>query len=227
MIATVLRTALIYLLLAVILRLSGKRQVGELEISELVCTLLLSELAAIPISDHDIPILFAILPILLILCLEIVFTYLKNKSLLLKALLEDPPTYLIKDGVLCQKALLNMRISIEEFQRECRLQGCPDISMIRYAILEDGGKMSIFLKAPYQPLTVQDSGKKPQQDSGIARSLIVDGKIRKKTAQALSYSRSDLEKLCARYHSSIADTFLLTVDDSGAVKHIPKQGDVL
>ena len=112
------RTVFIYLVLSIVLRCMGKRQVGELELSDLVVTLLLSEVAAMPISDHNMPLINGLFPVLLILALEILSTYLKNKLPVLKKMMEGKPSILICRGMLDQKELEKMRLSVEELLGE-------------------------------------------------------------------------------------------------------------
>ena len=144
MVNLLVRTLIIYLVVSIVLRCMGKRQVGELELSDLVATLLLSEVAALPIADHDMPISHAIFPTLLILSIEIILTFLKTKSRLLKKLVDGKPSMLIYRGVPNPEELEKMRISIEELLSECRLQGYSDINDIAYGILEQDGKLSII-----------------------------------------------------------------------------------
>ena len=136
MISLLFRTLLIYLFLTMILRLMGKRQVGEMEISELVTTLLLSEIAALPMEDTDIPVLHALVPILAIVALEIIITYLKTKWNPLKKIFESQPVFLIRRGVLNQTELERNRISVNEFLGELRMQGVSVLTDAYYAILE-------------------------------------------------------------------------------------------
>ena len=105
MVSIIIRTAIIYILLSFELRIMGKRQIGELDVSELVSTLLISELAAIPIDDPDIPLLNAIIPMLFILSAEILLSTVKNKSEKLKRIIDGEPTYIIYKGRLLQSAL--------------------------------------------------------------------------------------------------------------------------
>ena len=140
------RTVIIYVFLSVSLKFMGKRQMGELEISELVSTLVISEVAALPIADPDIPLLNAVVPVILIVCLEIIISYAKNKSEKLKKYVEGEPIFVIYRGKLRQSALSDNRISLNELLCELRMQGVGDINNVYYAILEANGKLSVFEK---------------------------------------------------------------------------------
>ena len=146
MISILTRTAIVYLLLSFAMKLMGKREIGELDVSDLVSALLISEIAAIPIDDPDIPLLNAIIPILFILSVEILLSYAKTRSAKLKRCIEGESVFLIYKGVLDQNALRENRISLNEFLCEMRTQSIGDISLIDYAVLEQSGKISILQK---------------------------------------------------------------------------------
>jgi uncharacterized membrane protein YcaP (DUF421 family) len=190
----------------------GKRQVGELEASELVSTFILSEIVSLPVSEPDTPLLFAIIPVLLIVCLEIIITYSKNKVNLLKNLFEGKPSIIIYKGELDQGELEKMRISIQELLSELRLQGIMDISQVEYAILEEKGKLSTFLKSEYQPLTPSDA-KIKSDAGGMAHSLIIDGKYSEDSMSKLKLSREAVKKICRKHNCQPDEVFLLTIDD--------------
>ncbi len=212
MAALFFRTIIIYFLLTAALRIMGKRQVGELQISELVTTLLLSEIAALPIDDPDIPLLHAVVPILLIFSLEIMITHLKSRWNPLKRIFEGKPTFLIERGVLRQDELLRNRITLSEFISECRVQGIGDIFDIYYAILEQDGKLSIMKRA-----------RAGEEETGIAHLVIMDGEVSKEEAKRLGLTDEDIRTMCLAEGASPEELFLLQIDDAGAVKSIKKE----
>ena len=132
MTSIVIRTVIIYIILSVSLRIMGKRQLGELDVSELVSTLLISEIASIPIDDPDIPLMNAVIPILFILSVEILLSTIKNKSRKMKSVIEGKPQYIIYKGRVLQNVLNENRISINEILSEMRAQGVGDISEVYY-----------------------------------------------------------------------------------------------
>lgn len=220
----VIRTLIIYIILMVVLRSLGKRQVGELDISELINTILLSEIASLPINDPDIPLLQAVIPILIIVCLEITVTFIKNKSSLLKKIFESKCSILINKGVLQQKTLSDMRISIEEFLGELRLKGVSDISEVYYAIIEHNGNLSIILKGEKQPLTPHDMGM-VKEDSGMQHPIIVDGQLNEKNMKISGKTVKWVEHQLKAKKMKAEDIFLMTVDDSDGIYIIKrKQG---
>lgn len=222
MVNLLVRTLIIYLVVSIVLRCMGKRQVGELELSDLVATLLLSEVAALPIADHDMPISHAIFPTLLILSIEIILTFLKTKSRLLKKLVDGKPSMLIYRGVPNPEELEKMRISIEELLSECRLQGYSDINDIAYGILEQDGKLSIIPKTSKQPLCAEDIGLS-LPEKGMAHPVITDGAIQKNHLAMLGLSEKWLKDTCRAHGCAISEVFLMTVSDNGAMQIYPKE----
>jgi uncharacterized membrane protein YcaP (DUF421 family) len=216
------RTVFIYLILSVVLRCMGKRQVGELELSDLVVTLLLSEVAALPISDHNMPLINGLFPVLLILALEIISTYLKNKIPLLKKMMEGKPSILINRGKLNQRELESMRLSVEELLGECRLQGYSDLRDIYYAILEQDGQLSIIPRSSKQPLCADDI-QITVPERGMAHPIILDGRINKNHLAMIGKDEAWLEKACKQRGLAWTDVFLMTVNDTGEIVLIPRE----
>lgn len=207
MVSILVRTIIIYILLSFSLRIMGKRQLGEMDVVELVSTLLISELASIPIDDPDIPLLNAIIPILLILSAEVILSTIKNKSEKLKESLEGKPTYIIYKGRLSQEALRENRISINELLSEMRSQGVGDISEVNYAILEQNGSLSLLKKNADE----------------IAHTLVIDGHIMVDDLKTLGYNERWLEKELSARKARVDGVFLMTVTDSGEVNIILKE----
>ena len=192
------RTILIYVFLTLALKFMGKRQMGELEISELVSTLVISEAAALPIADPDIPLLNALVPVILIVCFEIVISYAKNKSEKLKKCVEGEPIFVIYKGKLRQNVLSENRISINELLSELRMQGVGDINNVYYAILEQNGKLSVFEKG---------------NKSSFSHNVIIDTEINVEEMKNLGYNEVWLENELKKHRVKRKEVFLLTVDD--------------
>ena len=222
MYAILFRTLLLYILITVVIRAMGKRQVGELEMSELVTTLLLSQIASLPIEDPEIPLPYAVLPVLLIVAIEIVITFLKGRVNFLKRFFESKPSILIKRGVIDQRELLRMRLTIGELLSEIRQQGYRDPSDIDYAILEENGKFSLIPKAESEPPTRGESGlcgKEP----GCALPLIADGVIDHDNLRLMKREEGWLLAVCRERGVAPDGVFLLTLDDAGSVTLIRKE----
>ncbi len=161
-----IRTIILYIIVIFALRLMGKRQIGELSPSELVVTILISDLAAIPMQDPGISILNGIIPILSLLCLEIIISTILLKSTLARKIVVGSSSILIDNGKISLKEIKRMRITVDELVEELRLKDFPDISYVKYAILETNGKISIIPFPEYvntrscsMPITLISDGK--------------------------------------------------------------------
>ncbi len=205
-----LRTFIIYFLIAIALRVMGKRQIGELEVSELVSTLLISEIASLPIADPDIPLLNAIIPLFFILSLEIIISTLKNKSEKLKKLVEGEPVFLVYKGRICRKALSDNRLSINELLCEARLQGVGDIADVNYAILEQNGQISILKKG---------------KDESIARPVIIDGEVKEEALIERGIKKKKLLSEIRGKGVSLDEIMLLTRDDEGKYNYYMRENE--
>ena len=213
-----------FVLIATLFRLMGKRQVGELQISELITTFMISELATTPIQNLSIPLIYSIMPIVLLLCLEIVLSFLATKSKLLKKMLLGNPSVIIDKGVINQQELSRLRIGIDELLGELRLKDVSDISQVQYAILEQNGQLSVFLKRENQPLTLQDVEKKGNEE-GISHGVVVDGEINESNLALSGKSRAWLNKYARRHSIDIKEVLLMSVNDSGKVSVIYKDAE--
>lgn len=199
------RTVIIFLSITVALKMMGKRQLGELEVSELVSTLLVSEIAALPIADPDIPLLNAIIPLLLIVSLEIIISSAKNKFEPLKKFIEGEPIFLIFRGELQRDALSDNRISINEILCEMRTMGIGDIGEVEYAILEQNGKLSVLKKG---------------SEEKMAHAIIIDKKINEKTSNLIGYDTARIENELKKRGLNKDEIFLMTVTDNGEINII-------
>lgn len=179
------------------LRITGKRQIGELQPSELVVTIMISELATIPISEKDLSLLNGIVPILVVVFCEIVVSYLCIKSQKFRVAITGRPSYIIKDGKIDQKEMKRTRYSIYDLLEELRMLNVFDISSVSCAILETNGKISV----------VTDECKDEK-----AYVLICDGKIQEKTLEDSPFTKKDLKKFIGK--KSLNDIFILSVDNN-------------
>jgi len=207
MVAIFTRTLIVYVLLSVAMKLMGKREIGELDVSELVSTLLISEIAAIPIDDPDIPFFNAIIPILFILSIEILLSYAKTRSSKLKKCVEGESVFLIYRGELDQDALRENRISLNEFLSEMRSQSVGDLSDVEYAVLEQSGKISILERG----------------DAEIAHVLIIDGEFNTPEFCRGRFSREKIEAELKRRKIARSDVLYMSVDDGNNINIIKKE----
>jgi uncharacterized membrane protein YcaP (DUF421 family) len=216
MLTILLRTVIIYIILIGTMRLMGKRQLGELEISELVTTLLLSEIAAAPIGDPTIPVIYAVIPLITILTLEITLSIILLKCPRLKSIASARPSILIRHGKIDQKELRRIRISIDELISEIRQTGLSSFAEVDYAILEQNGKISVIPKACCQSPTREDLTL-PCTESGVMHILISRGVINRYNLRLLGHNDEWLNKEISRHGCRVQDVFLMTENDSGEI----------
>lgn len=202
------RTIIIYFLLTVSMRIMGKRQLGEMELSELVTTLLLSEIAAVPIVELRIPLKRAIIPVLLIISFEIIIPFISEKKRFIKKLIEGKPSYIIYKGELRLSEIKKSRISLDELIGELRGQGYFDISDIEYAILEPNGRLSVLPK---------NGDSVNQNICGMVHNLIINGEIIDFNLKLLNLDKKWLDKKIASLGTTQKDISLLGVDDCGNI----------
>ncbi len=203
-----LRTIIIYAVLTVCMRIMGKRELGELEVGELVTSLLISEICSIPIDDHGIPLMNAIIPVLFIVSLEIIISVIKNKSYKLKRFIDGELSYIIYKGRLKPEALRENRISIDEFLGQMRQNGIGSIDEVEYCIIESNGKISML---------------KRDDASGLGHLLIADGKVQEQNLKALGYDIRWLER--ATGGVPISDIFIFCQNDSGESYLVKKESE--
>ena len=215
------RTVLIYLILVISMRLMGKRQIGELEISDLVTTFLLSEIASLPITDNNIPLSHAIIPIITLITFEITSSALLAACPKIKNFISARPTTLIRDGRICGRAMRQARISTDELISELRQQDVTDLSEVRYAILEQNGKITVIPRAEFRPPTAKQM-KIKVKDEGIYHIVIDKGIINQHNLRELDLTEADLLKKLAGSHLSPKDIYLMMISDTEDIKIIRK-----
>ena len=221
MLLILIRTAILYLLLSVLLRGMGKRQIGQLEVGEMITTFLLSEVIALPIADKDLSLLAGIVPALFIFCSEILLSSLKNRSASIKRMVEGTPVYLIYKGTLMQSALRENRISLNELLCSLRGMGVFAPETVEYAILETNGTVSVMQKASAAPLSAK--GLRGEEDEGMSHPLILDGEIQKKALSLVGKSEAWLLSHLAKKKIPLSAVFLLTVNDKEEIHIIKKE----
>lgn len=220
--AIIIRLILVYFFLTVIVRFMGKRQIGEMQMSELITAFMLSELAAMPITDTGIPLLYSVIPILLLAVLEIFTSFAFLRCGWLARLVAGVPQVVIHNGVIDRRILLSSRMTLAELMGELRLKGYPDPTDIAYAILEENGKLSVIPSKAAQPPDAKTLARVPKE-TGICHTLIADGLLSQPGLLLSGHTPDDVQHVLVSngYHSA-DEIFLLTVDDAGTFQIYPK-----
>lgn len=222
MLAILIRTLFIYTFLMLMMRLLGKRQLGELEATELVTALLMSEVASLPVTNPEMPISFALIPMTVIVSLEIILSFLLIKLPIFKPLLSSRPSMIIQKGKLNQKELKKQRISTEELICALRQAGAADISEVNYAIVEETGTLTVIPKSASRPLTARDLGLDLRED-GLMHIIISDGHIDLHGLQTVGKSVSWLNGYLRERSLSCGEVFLMLADDADRISIIRKE----
>lgn len=225
MVIAFIRTVILYLLLIVGIRLMGKRQVGELEPTELVLALVISDLAAVPMQDFGIPLLYGVVPIVILLCMTMILSVATMRSVRLRAIVCGKPSIVVQGGRLRQQEMKKVRLTVDELIEELRLQGVTDISTVKYAILETSGQLSVLLFEEHQPVTPAQMELSPPAAS-LPLVLVNDGRVMEDNLRSLGLERSWLDKqLRAHGAGSPKEVFLLTCDREGNVYFTGKEAE--
>ncbi len=211
------RTIILYIIIIVGIRLMGKRQVGELEPSELVLSLIIADLASVPMQDYGIPLIAGVVPILTLLSLTMILSVLTMKSVRFRALLCGRPSIVVRDGLVDQGEMRKCRLTVDELLEELRCKGYTDLAAVKYAVLETNGQISILPYANQKPPTARQM-KVSVEEGGLPLVVVSDGRVLDHNLRALGHDRPWLDKqLKRRGCSGPEGVFLLLVDQSDAI----------
>ena len=222
MILSYLRTILLYLVLIGGVRLMGKRQIGQLEASEFVVTMLIANLASIPMQDGGIPLLSGLVPILTVLGLELVLSGFIMRSVRFRRLLCGKPVILIENGRILQQNLRSTRVTLDELAGHLREKDVLDVTSVQYAILETDGNLSVFPYPKELPASAAEAGINPK-DRYLPVTIIEDGYFSRENLQKSGKTEDWLVKTLTKNRATITGTFLLTVDKGGNTVWIGKE----
>ncbi len=190
------RTIILYIYLIIIMRVMGKRQIGQLEPADFVVALMISELATLPMADNRIPLIYAIVPITTLVFLQVFISFLELKSENFRSILNGQPSIIIKDGLVNIKELRQLRYNLDDLLAELRQQGFFNLMEIHYAILETDGSLSVLPYTPYEPPTRQDLEVKIE-DEPLPMPVILDGIINLENLKTIGKDKYWLEKKLA------------------------------
>ncbi len=222
MVKVIVRTTLMYIFVILGVRLMGKRQIGDMQPSELVITLLISEIAAIPLQDFSQPVSVGVVAIFTLVFLEIVCSVLILKSLRIRRIFSGKAITIVKDGKLDQKAMKSVRLTVFDLIEMLRMQGIFSIDEVETAILEVNGNLSVCQKSPYKPPSANDLGLRPK-DEGVAMPIISDGKVIDSSLSFFGKNRIWLEKFLNKKGMHTKDVFVMTLNKNDEVIIINKE----
>lgn len=223
MVQSIIRTVVIYLFIVFALRLMGKRQIGELEASELVVTIIMSEIAALPITDNNTPLFHSIFSIFILMVLEIIISHLAYKNLNFRTLLYGKPSMFYEKGKFNQREMKRQRFNLGDLMEEIRNSGAVSLSQVDYIIMETNGKISVIMNSRNSPVTPENLNLKPEAPN-MAYVIIDNGTLVTPNLKRLELSKKWLDQRLKEHNiKRIEDVFYLSYEEgSGKVVLIPK-----
>lgn len=211
MINTIIRVTILYILVTISIRIMGKRNIGELQPTELVITMLLSEFIAVPIEDNSTPLINSIIPIMMLISLEIINSVLCMKSVRFRNISDGNALVIIKDGKVLQKQLKKLRVTVDDVLSALRQKDVFDIKEVDCAIMETNGTLSVLLKEEYKNATKGDVLKNIK-NTGLLCPVIIDGVIIKKNLRFCKIEKSEIDKILEKKKLNKRDVFLMNID---------------
>ena len=216
MLISYIRTVILYLLLILVVRVMGKRQIGQMEPTEFVVTMLLANLAAVPMQDNGIPLASGLVPMLTVLGISLILSVLAYQSIRMRRLLCGKPVILVENGTICQRNLARTRIHLDELTEHLREQGILDLTTVKYAILETNGLISTFLYPKDAPATAKDAGI-TVKDALLPYTLISDGHLLPQNLHLAGYNHHWLRRQLEKRNLQPHQVLLMTVDGAGKI----------
>lgn len=222
MILSYIRTILLYLLLIAVVRLMGKRQIGQMEPSEFVVTMLVANLASIPMQDGGIPLFSGVVPIVTVLGVELVLSALSMKSTRLRRIFCGKPVILVENGNILQKNLRKTRITLDELAGHLREKDVLDLQAVQYAILETNGNLSVFPYPKEKPASAKEAGVQVKKQY-LPVTIISDGEIMAKNLAKAGKDKAWVHRVLKERQATVEETWLLTVDGSDRIVFYRKE----
>lgn len=223
MLTCVLRAAVLYFLVIFAVRLMGKRQIGELQPAELVVTILISNIATLPVEDQNLPLLMGVVPVLVLVSFEVIVSWASLRWRRLRRLISGSPKIIISNGTVDQQVMKTLRFSLDDLMTALRSGGVFDINEVQMAVVETNGSVSVYQKTPYQPAAKGDL-KDNLQAKRPPEVLIADGVISPEGMAAAGYTKHRLAAMLQKQKVAAEEVFLLTVDEQGLHCLMKKEG---
>lgn len=223
MFVVILRTVVLYGLVVITMRIMGKRQIGELQPYELAVAIMIADLAAVPMEDTGIPLLYGVIPIFLVLAVEVLLSILSMKSIRAREFINGRPSIVIRNGKLVLHELERLRLNINDVLEQLRIAGYPNIADVEFALLETNGKFSVLPKSQKRPLNPADLNI-PTRYEGLSYPLVLDGRVEENHLREMGLTE---EWLAGQLRSLGVDDFseliLASLDSDGNLFYQKKE----
>lgn len=221
---TLIRAVIIYITVITAMRIMGKRQIGELKPHELVITVLVSQVASIPLEDNSMPLANMFVPILIFVSFEIIVSVISMKSLNFRNLIQGRPMFVIRNGKIDEKQMKRLRFTIDDLIDAIRQKDVFDISTVQDAVIETSGSISVLQKAEEAPVTPKQL-KLSVDENSTPIAVVIDGKPVTEYFSTEKIKNSKIELVVNNENKDIKDIMLLTIDEDGNTYLIPKRGN--
>lgn len=210
------RAVFLYLVLIATIRLLGKRQLGQLEPSEVAVTMLIADLASIPMQDENISVMSGLVPIIAVLGIELLLSFISMRSIRFRKLLCGKPVILMENGKFLQENMRKNRVTLDELISQLREKDIMDPTTVQYAILETSGNLSVFPYPQERPATAKESAI-PTDPASLPITIISDGKLIRDNLQKAGKNEKWLQKILVQNKATLKETFLLTVNGHNSI----------
>lgn len=214
MLITFIRAIILYVVVLITMRLMGKREIGQLQPFELAISIMIADLASVPMSELGIPITNGIIPILALLVMYMLISILNMKSVNFRKVMSGKPSLLIYRGKIDEKALKKESITINELQERLRVDNIFNLGDVEYAILETNGELTVIQKPEKRALTPQDLNLNPDYE-GIPYDLVVEGVVMHENLKSIGKNEVWLRKELKKFDATIENTLVATIDGKG------------
>jgi len=209
------RTFIIYIVVVLLMRIMGKRQIGQLEPYELVVAIMIAELAAIPMEDKAIPLINGLAPIFTLFFIQVCISVINMKCLWFRSIMDGNPSIVIRDGKIDIQELTKSRYNINELLEQLRVKGFANIADVEFAILETSGNLSVIPKSQKRPVTPEDLQIDTEYE-GLPVPLIIDGRIQYDNLAEVNLTADWLKNELGKFNiTEIKDVFLASLDTQG------------
>ncbi|MTI83781.1 MAG: DUF421 domain-containing protein [Firmicutes bacterium] len=221
MLAIVLRTILIYFIMLAVVRLMGKREIGQLSPFDFVVAIMMAELAVLPMESPDIPLWHGIIPLVILVCLEIGISYMALHSHTVRGFLDGKPQIIIENGRILKKEMRKSRYNLNDLMAQLREKGVPNIEDVEFGILETSGRLSIIPRSQKRPITPADLGIQTKYE-GMPLALVMDGVVMHTNLDMCGLNEKWLFEKLNETGMALADIFLAMLDTQGELYVVPK-----
>lgn len=223
MLTVFIRTVFLFIVIILVMRLMGKRQIGQLQPAELVVTILLSEVAATPMQDRNIPLLYSLLSLLLLTGFELLLSFVTLKNSKVRTVLQGNSVEIIKDGNINYDEIKKLRYSMDDILEALRQKDIFDISQVEYAVAETNGSLSVLLKPAYRVPSAADLRVRIV-DTGVPKTIIVDGEVLQTGLQECGMTQAQVGDKLKKKKLTVDQVLLMTCDESGRIVLFGKDG---